>query len=581
MELLLLLNTKREYSLKTTILGLFSFITVLLLSIVGVQLMLIDKNLSLENIDAKIKSIASNLHSTINSSEEMHFNTIKVLNNLEIEDKLRLFANVLESQKNLYAIYIGYENSGFYELINLDIDSSLRTNYKADQKDRWLLIQIDGNNLSKKSLFLYDEKLNLTKHYIEDNSYISTSRPWYKDAVSSNSAIKTPPYKFSHIDAFGISYAIKQNGSKDVICIDVLLEDYQNTYKEHIDRSSMEVFIFQGDGTVISTLSSNNNLLKEFLKQNNDILKFNKTQIIKIKNKEYITQVVKLNRSNRNEYIALFADYDKTIEPYNQQTFNLLAIFLLTSLLMIPIILYFSGVIVRPIKELAKDSINIQNRDYDSIKEVKSNIKEVSLLSESFINMSKSISDYQNFLEEKVKERTQELSLKNKELYRLSITDKLTNIYNREKLDSVLKDEMNKALRYNSVFSVILIDIDFFKKVNDTYGHQVGDDVLKETASLLLNNIRNTDVVGRWGGEEFLVICPNTDIKGAQNLAWKLNNIINKYSFTTYPPQLTISAGVASYIDGIGKFDEIISNADKALYQAKDEGRNKVVSYEV
>ncbi|NLO18115.1 MAG: diguanylate cyclase, partial [Arcobacter butzleri] len=286
-------------------------------------------------------------------------------------------------------------------------------------------------------------------------------------------------------------------------------------------------------------------------------------------------------RSNRNEYIALFADYDKTIEPYNQQTFNLLAIFLLTSLLMIPIILYFSGVIVRPIKELAKDSINIQNRDYDSIKEVKSNIKEVSLLSESFINMSKSISDYQNFLEEKVKERTQELSLKNKELYRLSITDKLTNIYNREKLDSVLKDEMNKALRYNSVFSVILIDIDFFKKVNDTYGHQVGDDVLKETASLLLNNIRNTDVVGRWGGEEFLVICPNTDIKGAQNLAWKLNNIINKYSFTTYPPQLTISAGVASYIDGIGKFDEIISNADKALYQAKDEGRNKVVSYEV
>ncbi|MDY0365768.1 MAG: diguanylate cyclase [Arcobacteraceae bacterium] len=576
-----MLNTKREYSLKTTILGLFSFITVLLLSIVGVQLMLIDKNLSLENIDAKIKSIASNLHSTINSSEEMHFNTIKVLNNLEIEDKLRLFANVLESQKNLYAIYIGYENSGFYELINLDIDSSLRTNYKADQKDRWLLIQIDGNNLSKKSLFLYDEKLNLTKHYIEDNSYISTSRPWYKDAVSSNSAIKTPPYKFSHIDAFGISYAIKQNGSKDVICIDVLLEDYQNTYKEHIDRSSMEVFIFQGDGTVISTLSSNNNLLKEFLKQNNDILKFNKTQIIKIKNKEYITQVVKLNRSNRNEYIALFADYDKTIEPYNQQTFNLLAIFLLTSLLMIPIILYFSGVIVRPIKELAKDSINIQNRDYDSIKEVKSNIKEVSLLSESFINMSKSISDYQNFLEEKVKERTQELSLKNKELYRLSITDKLTNIYNREKLDSVLKDEMNKALRYNSVFSVILIDIDFFKKVNDTYGHQVGDDVLKETASLLLNNIRNTDVVGRWGGEEFLVICPNTDIKGAQNLAWKLNNIINKYSFTTYPPQLTISAGVASYIDGIGKFDEIISNADKALYQAKDEGRNKVVSYEV
>lgn len=209
----------------------------------------------------------------------------------------------------------------------------------------------------------------------------------------------------------------------------------------------MEIFLFQKDYTVISTLSENNNLFNKFLEQNKDLKEFENTNIIKLNNKRYITQVVLIDNHNKNEYLVLFADFEKTIKQYNQQTFKLILIFILTSLLMIPVILYFSKIIVKPIYRLVKQSIRIKNREYQSIGKIKSSIKEVSLLSTAFEDMSKSIYQYQYYLEEKVKQRTQELSLKNEELYKLSITDKLTNLFNREKIDSTLQEEINRSQR--------------------------------------------------------------------------------------------------------------------------------------
>ncbi len=145
--------------------------------------------------------------------------------------------------------------------------------------------------------------------------------------------------------------------------------------------------------------------------------------------------------------------------------------------------------------------------------------------------MSKSIYEYQQSLEEKVEQRTKELNIKNEELFKLSITDKLTGLYNRVKLDSVLQENMRLSLRYGNVFSVIIIDIDFFKKINDNFGHQVGDDVLKECSYILSKNIRNVDILGRWGGEEFLVVCPETLKNGAKDLAIKLNKAIKLHKF--------------------------------------------------
>ncbi|MFV7791433.1 GGDEF domain-containing protein, partial [Aliarcobacter lanthieri] len=107
----------------------------------------------------------------------------------------------------------------------------------------------------------------------------------------------------------------------------------------------------------------------------------------------------------------------------------------------------------------------------------------------------------------------------------------------------------------------------------DNFGHQVGDDVLKESAEILKNNIRNVDILGRWGGEEFLIICPETPLSGAKELALKLNKVIKEYSFRTYPNIVTMSIGCSSYKQGILTYNVIISNANNALYIAKERER--------
>lgn len=157
---------------------------------------------------------------------------------------------------------------------------------------------------------------------------------------------------------------------------------------------------------------------------------------------------------------------------------------------------------------------------------------------------------------------------------KISITDKLTQLYNRRKIEEVLTLEYSKAKRYESVFSIIFIDIDHFKSINDIYGHNSGDEVLVQLAAILKENSRNTDFVGRWGGEEFIILCTQTKSVGAYNLAEILRNIVENSKFHI-KSQVTISSGVAQY-DGTESTLDMISRVDKALYRAKELGRNRV-----
>ncbi|MBF0102672.1 MAG: diguanylate cyclase, partial [Desulfobacterales bacterium] len=124
-----------------------------------------------------------------------------------------------------------------------------------------------------------------------------------------------------------------------------------------------------------------------------------------------------------------------------------------------------------------------------------------------------------------------ELEQLNHKLKELSERDPLTKLYNRLKTDTVLEQEFERFKRYGHPFSVILLDIDKFKSINDQYGHQVGDDVLKTLADILRSHLRTIDVPGRWGGEEFLIICPQTNLEGARINAEKLRKIIDQYAF--------------------------------------------------
>lgn len=164
-----------------------------------------------------------------------------------------------------------------------------------------------------------------------------------------------------------------------------------------------------------------------------------------------------------------------------------------------------------------------------------------------------------------------------KELEKLATIDKLTGIYNRRRIDEFLQIEMEVAKRHSQGLSLILVDIDHFKSVNDTYGHQTGDMVLSETTKTVSQNLRKSDIFGRWGGEEFVIICPQTNKNEAFVLAEKLRTAIEKHKFEEVGHK-TICLGVAE-LEHNDNEKTLIEKADKALYEAKNGGRNKTVIY--
>lgn len=168
----------------------------------------------------------------------------------------------------------------------------------------------------------------------------------------------------------------------------------------------------------------------------------------------------------------------------------------------------------------------------------------------------------------------EEMKIKNVQLKRLAITDQLTQLYNRLKLDEVLGYESARAQRDKTPLTVAIIDIDKFKLVNDTFGHQIGDKVLISVSEIMLKNIRSTDILGRWGGEEFLLILPNTSLESAYIHANKLRELIEHSNFS--PVQhVTISMGLSSCVSVFCE-KQLIERADNALYEAKENGRNRV-----
>lgn len=177
--------------------------------------------------------------------------------------------------------------------------------------------------------------------------------------------------------------------------------------------------------------------------------------------------------------------------------------------------------------------------------------------------------------EDKLHAINADLSLAHHNLERIAVTDRLTGLFNRTKLDEVLANELARAERYGQSFAVIMADIDKFKSVNDTYGHQVGDSVLSEFAAIMRELVRDTDTPGRWGGEEFLVICSHVDLNDAYVLAERIRATVTGHSFPVVG-QKTCSFGVACYRPR-DTAETIVNRADVALYEAKHNGRDRVV----
>ena len=181
-------------------------------------------------------------------------------------------------------------------------------------------------------------------------------------------------------------------------------------------------------------------------------------------------------------------------------------------------------------------------------------------------------------LQDELRQRNQEMKEMLYKVETLSATDPLTGLYNRRRFENILETEFKKAARYSSPLSCLMIDIDHFKSVNDTYGHTAGDVVLKEVAQRLQKSIREVDTACRWGGEEFIVLAPMTAKAFAIQPARRILQAVADHSFSAVNNhRITVSIGIAG-VSGphIDSFDKLINAADSALYQAKKNGRNRI-----
>ncbi len=187
----------------------------------------------------------------------------------------------------------------------------------------------------------------------------------------------------------------------------------------------------------------------------------------------------------------------------------------------------------------------------------------------------------------KEKRLQKKLEVQTRKLEQMAITDDLTGLYSRIYFLEALKRSFNEHRRYKSFLSFMMIDIDHFKRVNDSYGHLVGDRTLKRVSSLINKTIRDTDIIGRYGGEEFGIIQPRTGLEGARITAARiLSNVRNDRSLCmppeARPQRITVSIGIASCPHReISNHSQLIDAADNALYEAKNSGRDRVVLYDI
>jgi diguanylate cyclase (GGDEF)-like protein len=182
-------------------------------------------------------------------------------------------------------------------------------------------------------------------------------------------------------------------------------------------------------------------------------------------------------------------------------------------------------------------------------------------------------------------QRTRLLTVQRDIAYQLSLTDQLTQLANRRRFDLMLEFEYQVAARYQRPLALIMGDIDNFKKYNDTYGHLAGDELLRKLSHLMQASVRKVDLVVRFGGEEFVIVMPNTDIAGAEIVAEKMRKVIETEEF--YPisekqvTPVTMSFGIAAFPTHADSKEELLSHADDALYAAKKAGRNRTKTYTV
>ena len=235
---------------------------------------------------------------------------------------------------------------------------------------------------------------------------------------------------------------------------------------------------------------------------------------------------------------------------------------------------------------LSKLTVSIQNNQLGKALILNNSIlkrnDEIGLLARSFNNLIKKtnesfakIEELNNCLEQKISEKTRKLQIALQKMEKCATVDPLTGAFNRRKFNELIENAIYNTQRDNNALSLFFFDIDHFKKINDNFGHDVGDTTLIEIVNISNKILRKTDFLVRWGGEEFLAILSNIDRKKACQIAERLRVAIELYDFPTIAANVTVSIGVVEYDIGESA-TKLVSRADELLYFAKDHGRNMI-----
>ncbi|KYJ85966.1 HD domain-containing phosphohydrolase [Sulfurovum riftiae] len=303
------------------------------------------------------------------------------------------FIPTLKRYKNMYAIYLGYPNGDFFEVINMHINKTVYAHYKAPKNTRWTVIHIynDHKKRIRKFTFL-DEKMQILSSRSEPSTYYVTNRPWYIQAMNSDVPVRSDPYLFSNLQEKGITYSKTLEGSETVLALDYTLRNMHNMLKSLRFSKSSNIYLYGRNGSVISSSETPqkdiDTLLQRMIKEHqvNAVIHINDTFVM----------VIPLSQENGKEtYVGISTGSAEMLAPYREKIYYSLAIALVLFLMFIPLTLYLTDHIVRPIKALMGENEKIKKREFDKVQAVETNIIELIELSDSQLALSGSIQTYQ------------------------------------------------------------------------------------------------------------------------------------------------------------------------------------------
>lgn len=563
------------------------------------------------SIDDMVMKIQEETHSSILSKIEAFIQVPLAMNernqyvikngmiSMDAPEKRDLFfIGVMQSaDENVYSFSYGSKEGNYY---------GVRHNVKNE-----LEFMKSNEDTSWHSRY-YEIKSDLTvgRARLYLNEFDPRKRDWYKAAEEEKRPVFSTVYQhfFANDLAISASYPIydHQGTLLGVLGTHVLLSKMNQELKDAVKgRKAIAYIIEKSSGELVANTEDEKNFSIDE-KEN-----MHRIHIDQIKNKtirhafeEYTKNASDtfIDSSEVERYYIKISEFKRdgldwliitasSEDPYVAQIEQSIIISIILSIvaILITILIWIKKIerYLSPIYELIAVTERFSAGDFSQrAKIIKQD--EVGKLGQAFNKMAEEITRFIDELEHKVQERTGQLEERNRQLAfakeQLEIssqTDFLTGLYNRKFLVEKIEQEIERCNLMKEDFTLVMMDIDYFKKINDQFGHDCGDVVLREVAQIIKSMIRTTDCIARWGGEEFLLFLPGTPVKGALRVAEKVRRAIEEHAFDCRSVciKATMTLGVAVYQEG-ESLDEVVKHADIAVYNGKNNGRNQVYCFE-